>query len=64
MKFLGYADLAERGIKLHKTTIWRLERAGKFPRRIPISDNRIGWLEDDVDYWMKERADARSAKEN
>jgi len=42
-------------IPLSRTTIWRMERAGDFPKRIQISANRIGWLEADVDAWVEER---------
>lgn len=34
----------------------RLEKAGKFPKRIQIGANRVGWDEAEVDDWLKERA--------
>jgi prophage regulatory protein len=37
------------------TTIWRLERAGKFPARIQLGPAAIGWFEDEVDAWVKSR---------
>ena len=40
----------------------RLERAGKFPQRIRLSQNRIGWLASEVDEWITKRAEARSGK--
>jgi prophage regulatory protein len=42
-------------VPVSRTTLWRMERAGDFPRRIQISANRIGWLEADVDAWVEER---------
>lgn len=33
---------------LSDTTIWRLEKAGKFPKRIQLSPRRVGWLESSV----------------
>jgi prophage regulatory protein len=42
-------------VPVSRTTLWRMERAGGFPRRIQISANRIGWLEADVDEWLAER---------
>lgn len=35
--------------------IWRLEQAGKFPGRIHLGPNSVGWLE----AWIKERLAAR-----
>ena len=35
--------------------IHRLEKAGKFPRRIQLGPNRVGWLATEVDAWLNER---------
>jgi prophage regulatory protein len=32
---------------LSRTTRWRLEKVGKFPKRIKISQASIGWIEED-----------------
>jgi predicted DNA-binding transcriptional regulator AlpA len=40
---------------LSRTTIWRLERAGKFPQRLRLSSNRCGWLLDEVKTWIATR---------
>lgn len=49
------ADL-KREVGLSPTTVWRLERAGKFPRRIKISEHVVGWLRRDIEAWLEERA--------
>ncbi len=36
---------------LSRTTRWRLEREGKFPRRRRIADSAIGWLMSEVLAW-------------
>ena len=36
---------------LSKSTIDRLERNGKFPCRVQISTQRIGWLVEEVEAW-------------
>ena len=41
---------------LSRTTRWRLEKAGKFPRRRQISTNAVAWLESEVLEWMKDKA--------
>ena len=38
---------------LSRTTRWRLERAGKFPRRRRISANAVGWLASEIRAWME-----------
>jgi prophage regulatory protein len=35
--------------------IWRLERAGKFPKRIKLGDHRVGWDLDEVIAWIEDR---------
>lgn len=39
--------------------IARLEKAGKFPRRVQIGPNRVGWVEAEVQDWLQERLDRR-----
>ena len=33
--------------------IWRLERDNKFPRRIPLGGNRVGWSLREVQEWIE-----------
>ncbi|AHB47689.1 hypothetical protein W911_03505 [Hyphomicrobium nitrativorans NL23] len=40
--------------------ILRLEKAGKFPRRIRLGENRIGWLLTDIEDWLKARLPAQT----
>ena len=35
--------------------ILRLEKAGKFPRRIKLGQNRIGWRLIDIEAWLQAR---------
>ena len=41
--------------------IARLEAAGKFPKRVQIDPNRVGWVENEVLDWLQERIDRREA---
>ena len=43
---------------LSRTTVWRLERAGEFPRHRRLSANTVAWAEDEVDAWIRERIGA------
>ncbi len=40
---------------LSRTTLWRLERNGQFPDRIPLSVGSIGWRLSDIEKWIQER---------
>ena len=39
--------------------IARLEKAGKFPKRVKLGQARVGWIESEVSDWLQERIDAR-----
>ena len=43
-------------IPLSDPTIWRMERAGKFPKRVKLGGNAVGWLETEVEAWLAERS--------
>lgn len=38
---------------LSRSTIWRMEKAGKFPKRVRISETGVGWRWSEVSNWMK-----------
>ncbi len=42
--------------KLSRSTIWRLERAGRFPARRQMSLGRVAWVESEVNAWLSSRA--------
>lgn len=48
----------KRLVPLSDTTIWRMERRGKFPRRIAISDKRVAWRRSEIEAWLEKRAAA------
>lgn len=39
--------------------IARLEKAGKFPKRVELGPNRVGWVEQEILDWLQRRLDAR-----
>jgi prophage regulatory protein len=40
---------------LSRTTLWRFERSGKFPARLRLGPNSVGWLDHEVRQWIKAR---------
>lgn len=45
-----------------KTTIDRLERAGKFPKRIKIGSRAVGWDKKSIDRWLNEKLGANQSE--
>jgi prophage regulatory protein len=54
MKFLRIRRVTDK-TGLSRSTIYRLEAAGDFPRRVKLSQGAVAWHEDQVDEWMKGR---------
>ena len=44
---------------LSRMTIYRLELAGKFPKRRQLSENSVAWLESDLAAWAESRPVSR-----
>src|SRR5690348_5241547 len=40
---------------LSRTTLWRLERRGAFPDRRLLSPGTVGWIEAEVEDWIRGR---------
>lgn len=40
---------------LSNATIWRLEKTGNFPKRLALSENRVGWRESEIFEWIEGR---------
>jgi prophage regulatory protein len=40
---------------LSRMTTYRLELAGKFPKRRQLSENSVAWLEADISQWIDSR---------
>ena len=58
MRFLRKQEAAAR-VGYSQSHLMRLERAGKFPRRVHLGPNSVGFLEDEIDEWMQARVDDR-----
>jgi prophage regulatory protein len=54
-RFLSVKDLMERGINYSRVQLWRLIKAGEFPRPVQLSKQRSAWRESDIDDWMAAR---------
>lgn len=58
MRILSKRDLKEL-VLYSPQHIGRLEKAGKFPQRVQLGLNRVGWVESEVLDWLTERLELR-----
>ena len=59
MQFLRWPEV-QAIVGLSRTTVWRLERRGAFPGRCRISENAVGWLDDEISEWVRRQASSRN----
>lgn len=50
----------QRMTGLSRAQRWRLEQSGKFPKRCRLSEKAHGWLESEIQDWIRDRVTARS----
>jgi prophage regulatory protein len=60
-QLIHYDDLKSKGIPYSKPHLWRLEKQGKFPKRVPLGLGRYSYVESEIDAWIAERISARDA---
>lgn len=53
-RFLRFGAVAEM-IGLSRSTIWRLEQDGKFPKRVQLGSKSVAWRLSDLNDWMSSR---------
>ena len=49
-------DQVERIASISRSTAWRMERDGAFPRRVRVSPGRVGWWESELTLWKRSRS--------
>ncbi len=45
----------KRLVGLSKSTVWRMERGGSFPRRRQLAVRAVGWDASEIEKWMETR---------
>ena len=58
LRLLRFAEVRQR-TGLSRSTIWRLERSGVFPRRVKVSVNVVAWRDDEVSEWIRSKLEHR-----
>lgn len=51
---LRFKDVQKR-VRLSRTTIWRKQLKGEFPKSFPLGANSVGWYETEIDRWISEQ---------
>jgi prophage regulatory protein len=46
---------------LSRTTIWRKERDGTFPKRVRLGSRAVGYLRSDLEAWLQSLKDQAQA---
>jgi prophage regulatory protein len=54
MPILRKREVSQR-VGLSAVTIWRLEKAGKFPSRVQLGPRCVGWKEEEINQWIESR---------
>jgi prophage regulatory protein len=52
--FLSKQEVLRR-IPVTAVTLWQWVRSNRFPKPVAISENKVGWIEAEVDQWMRQR---------
>lgn len=58
-RLITFDELRDYGVPHNRRHIYDLEIAGKFPKRVPIGENRIAWVEDEILKYVDQRVEAR-----
>jgi prophage regulatory protein len=61
MRVLRFPEVRAR-VGYSRMHINRLERAGKFPKRVRLGPNSVGWVEDEVETWLAQKIAARDSE--
>ena len=54
LRLLRFGEVRQR-TGLSRSTIWRMERSGVFPKRVKVSINVVAWREDEVSAWIRSK---------
>jgi prophage regulatory protein len=52
-RLIPYEALKAKCIAYSKPHLWRLEKANKFPKRVPIGAGRYGYVESEIDAYIE-----------
>jgi predicted DNA-binding transcriptional regulator AlpA len=59
-RLLTYNELRDHGVTYTRRHLDNLERIGKFPKRVPLGDRSVAWVEKEIDAHVATKIAARS----
>jgi prophage regulatory protein len=59
-RFLAFDDLRPKGITWTRMHLDRLEKSGRFPKRVHLSNRSVVWVESEVDAFLAEKLAERN----
>lgn len=59
-RLLTRFDLRDLGIRYVNVSLLRLERAGKFPKRVYLSSHRVAWWESEIHAYLDTKSRERN----
>jgi prophage regulatory protein len=62
MRLLDYEGLQAKGFRYSRTHLWRLIKAGRFPRPVKLGlGSRNAWVEQEIDSFIESKVAERDA---
>ena len=63
MRFIPFSQLKEKGITFTRQHVGRLQKAGKFPRSVPLGENTKPFIEEEIDEYLASCVAERDARQ-
>ena len=63
MRFIRPKELSKK-LSVSIPTLWRMEKSGQLPPKRKIGKRAVGWLDTDIDEWLKSRPTVTSNPAN
>ena len=58
LRILSLPEVRRRTL-YSRAHLYRLEAAGRFPKRVKLGERRVGWVEAEIGDWIQARLDER-----
>jgi prophage regulatory protein len=63
MKIIRMSPVSDR-VGYHPVHIRRLIKQGKFPAPVQLGPRSVGWIDDEIDEWIKQKIEERNSSSN
>jgi prophage regulatory protein len=63
MNMITLARVTEK-TTLRRSTVYAYMKEKKFPAAVRLGDRHVGWVEAEVDAWIKQRVESRAEQAN